>query len=329
MTAQFLHISIFGRKSRKGAARYETAQGMLNEAGRLPSASQHIPNPTPPQLLSGQGPMDIAKSVKKLSATSRDSRGRKLRSDAGLLMCIVASYPKPLDQMSVREEYEKWQSLALDWLRLEFGDYLAGAVLHEDEPYGHIHAFVLPAQTADGQLVWEDVHPGRRAKRAALASGASSQDQDMAYLSAMRQMQDDFHNAVSSHLGHDRLTSRRERRTRDTHFEILALEKKNLELTRKVAELESELFRLAVIAPVNSKLETILGANFPQDDFRDYLDYESEETRLFDSEGKEDDIGPDVSAQDIDDASEIRLEEQHELDVKIDPDDWDFGSRDE
>lgn len=323
MSAQFLHIAIYGRRRRKGGARHETALGMLNEAARIPSASQHISNPIPPRLLYGREPKDIARSVLELSATSRDSRGRKLRSDAGLLMCIVASYPVPLAKMSGVEEFENWQKFAIDWLQRTFGDHFAGAVLHQDEPYGHVHGFVLPSQMEDRQLAWEKIHPGRRAKRKALAAGASSRDQDRAYISAMRQLQDDFYAAVSSQFGHDRLTVRRKRLTRESHLEIRALAAKNSELATKVARLESELSRLAVTNQVHSTPLTQNDADVGGDDMGDYLEYEFEETQTFGFEDEEDDIGPDGPLHDIGDASELEWEEQADWGNELEPDESD------
>lgn len=323
MSAQFLHIAIYGRRRRKGGRRHETAQGMLNEAARMPSASQHITNPIPPRLLYGREPEEIARSVLELSATSRDSRGRKLRSDAGLLMCIVASYPVPLAKMSDVEQFENWQKFALDWLQLTFGDHFAGAVLHQDEPYGHLHGFVLPPQMADGQLAWEKIHPGRRAKRKALAAGASSRDQDRAYISAMRQLQDDFYAAVSSQFGHDRLTVRRKRRTRESHLEMRALADKNSELVKKIARLESELSKLAFTNQMYSTPITQYDADVGGDDMGDYLEYEREETQTLRFADEEDDIGPDGPIHDIGDAIETEWEEQPDWDSELEPDESD------
>lgn len=241
MPSQFFHASIYGRQKRPGAARHETARGMLNEAARIPSATSHISSPRPPRQLYGKSPTAIGDDVEALGQAARDRRGRRLRSDAGLLMCLVASYPIPIIGGETASDYGNWLTLVLDWLKRQFGQHLAGVVEHTDEAYGHVHAFVLPAMGPDGQLQWAHIHPGRRAKQQAAAIGASSRDQDKAYIEAMKAWQDSFYDSVSSQLDHARITVKRERRPRQEHLLIRSLETENARLITMIKMLEERL----------------------------------------------------------------------------------------
>lgn len=239
MKSQFIHISLYGRKRRPGGKRHETAIGILNEAARQPTATTHILTPSPPRQMIGMTPLQVGSEVKKLATLARDSRGRKLRSDAHLIMCLVLSFPDLMNSSeNEAQRYEHWVRLTLQWLTDQFGQQLSGAVEHIDESYRHIHAFVLPAVALDGQLEWGQIHPGRSAKKSAALAGASKRDQDDAYVAAMKSLQDDFHQAVSQHFGHARVSVQRPRRMRSEHLLIRNLEAENHHLAAIVADLK-------------------------------------------------------------------------------------------
>lgn len=239
MASQFLHISLYGRKRRPGAARHETAIGMLNEAARVISATGHLSAPMPPRHLFGEPPLAIARDVRQLVKIAKDRGGRRLRSDAHLLMCAVASFPVPRHEvMRAGQEYALWLELVMAWLKTQFGSHLAGVVEHEDEAHLHIHAFILPPVASDGQIQWNSVHPGRQSKKIAAEAGASARGQDEAYIAAMEVFQDGFHQAVSSRFDHARFATRRERRPRAQHLRIRDLEAENALLKARVVDVE-------------------------------------------------------------------------------------------
>lgn len=242
MVSQFLHISLYGRKRRPGAARHETAIGMLNEAARVISATGHLSAPMPPRHLFGEPPLAIARDVRQLVKIAKDRGGRRLRSDAHLLMCAVASFPVPRHEvMRAGQEYALWLELVMAWLKTQFGSHLAGVVEHEDEAHLHIHAFILPPVASDGQIQWNSVHPGRQSKKIAAEAGASARGQDEAYIAAMKVFQDGFHQAVSSRFDHARFATRRERRPRAHHLRIRDLEAENALLKARVVDVEWQL----------------------------------------------------------------------------------------
>ncbi|WIJ24001.1 hypothetical protein [Devosia sp. RR2S18] len=328
MASQFFHVSIYGRKARKGASRHETAQGMLNEAARVPSATGHLKSPVPPVHLYGQSLHAIGKKVQALGVLGRDCRGRRLRSDAGLLMCAVASYPVPLLQMEKDcSDYRRWKAYVVAWLQEQFGPHLSGVLEHQDETYGHVHAFVLPPVAEDGQLQWEIVHPGRRAKKAAAAAGASSRDQDAAYVVAMQSCQDSFHSSVSGHFGHVRLATLRDRRPRKEHLLIRSLEAENDRIARQVAELQTELAKQASIpaapAPTRNAGQVVpeaqeeAGSSFDVDDTRDDHDayaseVEAESANRIDFAEASDDLGLEEPEEAWDDHHDDSWEESLE-----------------
>ncbi len=248
--AQFIHISGYGRKPRPGAKHHETAFGILNEAGRVPSATHHIDAPQPAQLIYGVPPETLRGQVLHLAERARDSSGRRLRSDAALIMAVVASCPE-LIPTQPDEEYEvrlwHWIPATLCWLQNCFGAQLRSVVLHEDEAHHHLHAVWLPIVREDGQLDWNR-HPGRRAAAEAASDGEGKAAQNAAYVRAMKLWQDDYFLEVSQKFGHERKTVARERRARDTHLQIRALEAQVERLTKALAEAGSAVQMMQALA---------------------------------------------------------------------------------
>ena len=72
--------------------------------------------------------------------TEKDSMGRKVRSDANILLAGVASFPKPLISMIDKktgktdtdelQRYEMWKIASLEFLKKEFGENLVSVIGH-------------------------------------------------------------------------------------------------------------------------------------------------------------------------------------------------------
>lgn len=242
--AQFLHINTFGNTPRTGASRHATAVGILNEAARLDGATGHLGAPQPPRLLFGAPPNHLIAAAKTLGERARDSRGRKLRSDGGLLAALVISYPTPrtqIDDHSAATVYQNWRAATLTWLATRFPTALESVVEHVDEEQLHLHAFLLPTLLADGQLCWSSCHPGLAARQAAAREGKNKTAQNFCYVQAMRQLQDDFYQTVSAAFDHARTGPLRERRRREEHLKLTAVEKKLAQTQAIVAKLRAAL----------------------------------------------------------------------------------------
>ena len=256
---QFIHISAFGQRARRGEPRHATAAGMIGEAARLPGSVSHLSDPRPANILHGIGTDALFARLSEIRRCARDSAGRRLRCDAALVMIAVVSYPTPRAELSgaARDDYEAWCAATMAWLLDKFGEQLATILEHDDELYCHLHAVLLPEITPSGQLEWSRVHPGRAAKAASADRGDSRATQDALYRRSMSCFQDAFHQDVSIHFGHARVGPRRERRERHHHLElraseaaVVALGKANTALRDQVEQLQRELARIRPQAPL-------------------------------------------------------------------------------
>lgn len=243
MPAQFFHLSAYGRSPRRGAKRHESCAGILGEASRLAPSSAHIEEPRQPRRLLGFDPVDLRPEIDRLAYMARDSRGRRLRTDAGLMIAGVISYPVLRSEIASPDDwltYLEWRKASVEWLTRQFGQSLKSIVEHEDEAYRHIHAFMLPDLAPDGQMDWTIAHPARHARVAAAQKGRNKTEQNAAYIAAVRALADDFHDTVSRHFGHDRVTVRRDRRSRTHHLEIQTYQQRVDDAVRQIDLLARE-----------------------------------------------------------------------------------------
>jgi hypothetical protein len=142
------------------------------------------------------------------------------------LYAIVASYPvswRAMDLDGDRKSYQLWRTKVVDWLHDHFGDQLEWVVEHVDEKFPHLHAIVFPRLDRLNRID-HSAHPGYRARSVAAAAGADHKQCERAYRRGMREWQDDFHQAVSSHFGHARIGPRRQRFRRDAALSRRGLE---------------------------------------------------------------------------------------------------------
>lgn len=339
---QFFHISPYGRKPRPGQPRHATAVGILGEAVRRPSSSTHIPLPAPPALIFGDEPAALFARLAHIEAVARDSAGRRLRSDAALMMVAVASYPCPVaDPADPRKsaDYKAWRRQVVNWLRRRFGPALACVLEHFDETYPHLHAVLFPTVTSGGQLDWT-CHPGRAAKTASAQRGEPPGTQDACYRRAMARLQDNLHQEVSAAFGHERTGPRRERRDRHHHLEIKSADEriKSLEAQNRVLAA-----KLAALSSVPAKpdheplaVEVVIPAPGHDRDWQDpgRADRESDDHSLFfeDGAGADDQADADYDAmshygdgkedcfEDFDSSVESDGLEEHDWDDAAEPD---------
>ena len=229
---QFLHIARYGRHARKSGSRWATISGIVAEAARVPEACTHVASPLPIRILYGSRPTDIVAEAEHLSRTARDTRGRLLRSDGGILVAGVASYPTRLALVQEdpidRDFLGRWESETVDFIGQTFGTALRYIVAHDDEEFPHLHFGALPELAPDQTLNWRSAHPGIYAARSIATKGGTKAEQNEAYVSAMRDLQDRFYADVGSVVGHARFGPRRQREARREY-----LEKKRSEEARR------------------------------------------------------------------------------------------------
>jgi hypothetical protein len=98
----------------------------------------------------------------------------------------------------------------LTWLREKYGDRLKSVVAHDDEAHPHLHFTVVPRI---GER-FDDIHEGLKAKNSAKKENKKAGEQNLAYIEAMRCMQDEFSKKVAMGHGLTRIGPGRRRLTR-------------------------------------------------------------------------------------------------------------------
>lgn len=223
MGYQFIHVETYSRsgtpaRGRTGA-RHSTG-AIFGEAKRDPEYCAHVAEPKTPVRVYGQSIEQTEAELEALCATATDSRGRKLRRDAQVLLTAVASYPTPSAELRTasaaeKQQYRVWRDHTLAWLKAEYGDRLKTVVLHVDETYPHLHAYVLPEQGPGGTLSLDRLHRGRAAMAAVGESKDNLGERRKAFRDAMRGLQDSFYQAVGLPCGLTRKGPSRRRLSRE------------------------------------------------------------------------------------------------------------------
>lgn len=228
MSYQFIHIEGYGQRASKIANGKggQTVRSIVREAERWPGAYPHVENMRKPNLLFGIEPSKVADLAEQRAKEATDSRGRKLRQDALIMLAGVVSHPASYDEVmqdaEMKADFIKWKKETIDFLKNEYGDQLKSVVLHTDESKLHVHFFCIEElcykENAKGEvyksLGIEEIHPGRKARAQATNEGKSRKEQAQAYTDAMRGFQNKFYDAVSKYFGHVRLGPKRRRLTR-------------------------------------------------------------------------------------------------------------------
>lgn len=219
MSYQFIHFDTYARKGieytrtikRTDGSSYDVKTSkrnlkeILEEQARVEGACPHVEQPSKPGLLYGVPPLEVLELAEKWAENTKDSRGYKLKSDASVCVVGVASLPREME-----DDFPKFAEDTLDWLKEKYGDRLKSVIVHNDEDHPHLHFCVVPK---DGEK-FEDIHEGTKAKNLAKRNKEKGKAQNLAYISAMRETQDDFHNKVGIQNGLTRLGPGRRRLSR-------------------------------------------------------------------------------------------------------------------
>lgn len=226
MGFQFIHVESWSRSG--GRAKKLSVKEIIAEARREPSAALHVKSPRNPVLVYGCGLEELERRHDSLVNAARETlsngQARALRKDTPSLYTCVLSHPFTPEACrsdpAARAAVEAWARDSVGWLKNDLetkGGRLESVILHLDEAHVHLHAFGLHSSGHADRL-----HPGKRAKAAAVAKAkASGFDQktankmgDRAYVEAMRAWQDDYSGRVGLMHGLTRLGPRKRRLTR-------------------------------------------------------------------------------------------------------------------
>lgn len=205
---QFIHVETYARvgaKKTKSAEKKRSAAEILAEQWRDEGACPHIENPRNPGLLYGVKPSEVLTLMNEWADQAKDAQGRKLRKDGHCILIGVASLPRVME-----DEFPQFAEDTLEWLKAKYGDRLKSVVVHDDEAHPHLHFSVIPRM---GEK-FEDIHDGFKASKQANAEGKKKGEQNLAYITAMRELQDDFGRGVAMKHGLTRLGPGKRRLTR-------------------------------------------------------------------------------------------------------------------
>lgn len=235
---QFIRIESYARSARSGA----TASDIAKEAERHQDYVSHIIKagftPQPPNIVHGCTPSEAVERAHSWAAQAKDRSGRRLRSDAPVLLSGVISYPRD------GEDWFSFKRAAVRWLKQHYGDNLVSIVEHQDEKHPHLHFYVIPEK---GQ-VFDDLHPGRAASAEAKRAGKSKTYQLRAFADVMRDFQDRVYNELFREFGMARLGPRRQRLKRSEWqaqqaallVEVKAERAARADINEKTKELETD-----------------------------------------------------------------------------------------
>lgn len=244
---QFIHIETYARQAStkqklstkigdKAKKPKQDVRGVIAEAIREPGDCPHVSDPQPPRFLVGdEGVMrgmqeDIERN---LSAHHVRVGGRKVRSDAHVLLAGVASFPREL-QRSEPDTYEKWERLTVKWLQKKYGDDLKAVLMHDDEDHPHIHFYAYSAERVNAK----ELHDGYAA---AAHLSSMSKEAGIAHADAMRDMQSSFYSDVGHDCGLLRDGPKRKRLDRDTYKALQREERERVALGKEVTQVHADL----------------------------------------------------------------------------------------
>ncbi|MGQ0728937.1 plasmid recombination protein [Acidovorax sp.] len=188
--------------------KYSAGQ-IIDEVLREPDAIPHVANPEKPNFILGSED-DLRTLIPRIEAAAASYKnpkdGRKLRSDAHVLLAGVASYPREAAEDNP-SNYEKWKAKTVDFLREKYGDKLVSVVEHQDESHPHLHFYCVDFENLNAKML----HDGHRA---AAQLPQLSKEAGLAFKGAMREYQNNYYQNVGAQVGLTRIGPGRKRATR-------------------------------------------------------------------------------------------------------------------
>ena len=194
-----------------------SASDLLMEALRKDGHIPHVKAPKPPRILYAcseeirDDPLKVASLADAWAESRKAVTGRAHQRNSPVMASVVISLPKEMI-----DQWPTFRDASLQWLKDKYGERLKLAIEHLDEENPHLHAYLIAncGIGKDGLPFSEpfgEVHEGygesRKARRGAIEKSGSSQGAKTgkAFVVAMKEYQDKFHNDVARHFNLTRL----------------------------------------------------------------------------------------------------------------------------
>ncbi|CAK3982336.1 Plasmid recombination enzyme [Vibrio crassostreae] len=248
---QFLHFETYARKASKTKKAFETiVKEFMREHGNCP----HVKNPQTPKLLYGVDAYAANEIICNIASSSKDKKGRKIRTDAQVCVSGVMSFPRELRNED-ESFYQSWLIDNIKYLKEKYGNNLLSILEHDDEEHPHIHYVVTNRNVEkNGDFNVANIHKPINAREREKGRKAKYD----AYKQACRLEQDEYYNAVSIKYGLLRIGPGRQRLSRAAYKaakhnammlakSIKQNEQKSNELTRKLQGVELKKDKLAIL----------------------------------------------------------------------------------
>ncbi|UNZ52848.1 plasmid recombination protein [Agrobacterium tumefaciens] len=222
MGYQFVRLELFSRKGKAGRG----TDFVFDEVSRRPQASLHVREPKTPDIVFGMEIHDLRALHDEQASLARvtvKDKSKAVRKDQNTLGTVIISHPATMEEFqsnpSIQRDVVDWERRSVQWLKSLYGDELVTVVRHLDESHPHLHAYLVPK---DSEMRAVRFHPGFLAKNEVKAAGpAHGEDDktlgkraDRAYVEAMRDLLNDFHEKVATPSGLTRLGPQKRRLTR-------------------------------------------------------------------------------------------------------------------
>jgi hypothetical protein len=222
MGYQFVRLELFSRKGKAGRG----TDFVFDEVSRKPEASLHVREPKTPVVVFGMEIEDLRALHDQRASLARvtvNGRPKAVRKDQNSLGTVIISHPATMEELladpAVQRDVVDWERRSIAWLKSRYADELVTVVRHIDESHPHLHAYLVPK---DSEMRALKFHPGFLAKNQVKAAGPHHDEDnrtlgkraDRAYVEAMRDLLNDFHEKVAIPSGLTRLGPQKRRLTR-------------------------------------------------------------------------------------------------------------------
>ena len=256
MGIQFIHIEGYARvgssqtttdKKTKQVTikKKRSARDVANEAERIEGSISHIEHPKPPNIIFGYKPSEAVDLAEEWALEAKDLIGRRLRKDGLCLLAGVISIS--------REDEAEWSGLrdrSVDWLKKTYGNRLKSIVEHEDEANPHLHFYVVPNKGETFAKIHHGFNAVEQVKKEQAKNKkkddekiAYKQQQNIAYIKAMRQFQDKFYLDVGYKSGLTRLGPRVRRVPRNIYKAEQALAQSFKSTHKNLEKIKQDAFK--------------------------------------------------------------------------------------